>query len=626
MADQKSQSGDALTGGDDSLQSTAALVHVASSSPAEMDAAADRQGDQAEAGSPLPQEEDCVKGCGAAAKGEVVLSEAVAGEEEDAAVLVRKDTLPSFASSSNTFAIDRKASPFSKEAWQSSMDDIQETLDGWDRRWLIFPKVIYFTVNCAIYSTHNFSAMYFLKEWKLQAHQYGIVSSLTALQLVGALFWAHIADRTGRHKSVLLMCTFFYALFFCLLGVKLFQDDATMTRSIAYSATMLGCSSFFVASMFPLVDAQIFSMLARESSFTKAKFGRQRLWGTIGHGVITVILGMAIDAFGNPAMFAVLVISCAIFMLVVLFAIPSDVRIIKKVIRKKSVAPPSAAAGLHAAPLGGEANAKGHEMVEKATATGDGESVVDCAAIKASQEMAAVSECGSPRGGAPEAAVSLLARISRSPAVVLLLNPHFMFLLFVILAAGYIRSVMSIFLALYMQKDLHKSATLVAIAILFRMASEIAIFFYNKQLMHTIGLHWLLIIAQVAGLVRIYAYSVLPSDGNWFYLSFLIELLKGTSTGCLVSAGAHMSNNIAPEGCVATAQAYFSGIYSGISPALGGALGGHILYTFPEQGIPGLFNVSFYIGLAPLILSVIKYALVDGAIIVPNARARRLTS
>jgi hypothetical protein len=368
-----------------------------------------------------------------------------------------------------------------------------------------------------------------------------------------------------------------YGFFFCLLELKPFETHGTVLYKIIYSALMYGISCFFVSGLFPLVDTQVFSILAKDPNFTKDTFGKQRLWGTIGHGVITLAVGVAIFYLKYRGMFIVLVLSCAAFVFFISVGIPSDIRIIK-------------GAGKHA-----HHGPSQHATQETMPQPGD-------------------IEEGEARGCAD--------KCSSTPAVRVLLDPHFFFLAVVILCAGYVRSVMSNFLGFYMQQEMHQNEIMVAAAIMFRMASEIAIFFYNKQLLRTIGLHWMLIIAQVAGLLRVLAYSVLPPTGNWFYLSFAIELLKGTSTGCLISSGVRMANDIAPKGCANTAQAYISGIYSGLSLAIGGALGGLIIYLLPQHSVAGMFRVTFYMGSVALILCFLKYTLVDRALLVPASWRR----
>lgn len=487
---------------------------------------------------------------------------------------------------------------------------LRAALYRWNGEFLILPKLIYLTLNSAIYATHNYTAMYFYKMWDIQIYQFGAVSSLSAVQFVGALFWAHLADRTGRHKSILLVCTVLYGLFFCLLQLKLFESSAKLSYKIAYSATMYGLSCFFVSCLFPLVDTQVFSILAKDPNFTKETFGRQRLWGTLGHGLVTFAVGTSIYFFGFVGMFIVLVASCLSFILMILLGIPSDIKIIKGGGSQQG-APPSQSATREDCPAAAKGTTEGAEE----GADADAEAEVDDDAVAKGRLLKGrdVEEGGTP---------GCSKRCLLTPAIRVLLDANFLFLAVVIMCAGYVRSVMSNFLGFYMQTEMKQSEIMVAIAIGFRMASEAAIFFYNKQLLRTIGLHWMLIIAQAAGLLRVLAYSLLPPDGNWFYLSFAIELLKGTSTACLISSAVRMANDIAPKGCVNTAQAYISGIYSGLSLAVGGALGGFIIYILPGHSVADMFRVTFYMGLVALVLCILKYSLVDRIILVPRSWRR----
>lgn len=428
-------------------------------------------------------------------------------------------------------------------------------------RLLILPKLIYFTLNMTVYSTHTFTAIYFYHAWGLQLHQIGAVASLSAVQFLGALFWGHLADRTGRHKSILIMATIMYGVSFGLLNIDLFQSKAQLWPRITYTAAMYSLSAFFVSALFPLVDAQIFAILSRDPKFTKELFGRQRLWGTLGHGLVTLMSAGLIELRGFVGMFITLGVSCAAFLLCIAVGIPSDVR------------------------------------VEKSSGGGHG---VDSAKEEREQQQQ--------------------APVHQNPAWALLLNGHFLFLMLVVLLAGYVRSVMSLFLGFYMHNEMDRSFWIIACVNLFRMLSEISIFFFNKQLLHTIGVHWMLIIAQLAGILRVLAYSYLPPKGSWFYFSFAIELLKGASTGFLVAAGVRLASDIAPKGCQNTAQAYFSGIYSGLSAALGGMLGGWIIYLLPDHSVAGMFRVTFFASAILLVLFVLKHVFIDRVILLPLRR------
>ena len=436
--------------------------------------------------------------------------------------------------------------------------------------WLIMPKLIYFMLNMAIYSTHTFTAMYFYRQWGLQIYQFGAVTSLAAVQFIGALFWGHVADRTGKHKTILICSIIVYSLLFALLNLKVFTRPDQIMARIVHTSVLYGVAHFFVANFFPLIDAQVFAMLSENPNFSKEIFGRQRLWGTLGHGLTTLLTAWLIQKFGFIGMFVSMGVTNGLLLLSVVIGIPSNIKIDKKAAQHHH----------HQQSKDGEEKDKNQDKAHAETASS--------------------------------------FQRSRHPAIRLLMNGHFLFLLFVVLLAGYVRSVMSYFLGFYMQIEMDQTPVMIAFTYLFRMGSEVAIFFFNKPLLRYFGVYWLLIIAQIAGILRVLGYGYLPPKGNWFYLSFAIELLKGTSTACLVSAGVRLSNDIAPPGCGNTAQAYFSGIYSGLSAALGGALGGLIIYLLPGHSVAGMFRVTFFISFCALIIQILKYSLIDRVILVPK--------
>ena len=65
------------------------------------------------------------------------------------------------------------------------------------------PKLIYFTLNMALYSSLTFTSAYFFERWGLEIYQFGALSSLSVIELFGAIWWGGLADRTGKHRRIL---------------------------------------------------------------------------------------------------------------------------------------------------------------------------------------------------------------------------------------------------------------------------------------------------------------------------------------------------------------------------------------------------------------------------------------
>ena len=98
---------------------------------------------------------------------------------------------------------------------------------------------------------------------------------------------------------------------------------------------MFGISNFFLAALFPIVDAEVLTKLGAGNSSSvdrksnaqqkhASSFGRVRLWGTLGHVVVIIVSAFAIQRLGYPGMFGVMLTSCASFIMAVMMGIKSS--------------------------------------------------------------------------------------------------------------------------------------------------------------------------------------------------------------------------------------------------------------------------------------------------------------
>lgn len=420
------------------------------------------------------------------------------------------------------------------------------SIKQWMTDQLILPKLLYLTLNLTVYSTHTFTAMYFYQEWHLEIWHYGFIGTLAAIHFITSPIWGRIADRTGKHRFILLLGIAGYATSFGLLQIK-FQEGSKGWIRIIWTGCLYGCSFIFSSCLFPLVDEQMIKLLKKQNqngTSVKELFGRQRLFGSLGHGLATLITGIGIDRFGYWSMFLNLFISSFLFCLFVISLIPVDGKI---------------------------------EKEEKEDA-------------KAIKEPIANEK--------PDSSFKLISSIS------------FILFLLMIFCSGYVRAVLSLYLPFYLQKDHHRSATLVAFAKLCQVASEVLLFLFGKHLHRLMSPPFLVLLAQVCGIGRAFAYSFLPPIGSWFYAAFGIELLKGASTALAVSGGVIMAEELAVQsgrGLETTAQGMFSGVYTGLSSAAGGVIGGLILLLLPNHSISTLFLITAIAASMTTILFGVKY-------------------
>ena len=190
------------------------------------------------------------------------------------------------------------------------------------------PKLIYFTLNMALYSSLTFTSAYFFERWGLPIYQFGALSSLSIIELFGAMWWGGLADRSGRHREILLGCTWMYCGCFCALPVMewVVPDEDGMGVKMGISTILLGATYFCMSSFFPLVDSCVLRELKLRNSDDSnsnehLSFGKQRLWGTVGHAAISVISAQFISWYGWPGMFGVMILTCVAFS-VIIYTIP----------------------------------------------------------------------------------------------------------------------------------------------------------------------------------------------------------------------------------------------------------------------------------------------------------------
>lgn len=116
--------------------------------------------------------------------------------------------------------------------------------------------------------------------------QIGLLSSISPLiMLAGAPFWTGIADKTHRHKLVMggtLLVSVGFVVVFPFL------------RTIAPVLGLLLLFCFMMAPVASFADAATVTMLGDQ----KDKYGRIRMGGTIGWGVVAIVAGSVIEKNG----------------------------------------------------------------------------------------------------------------------------------------------------------------------------------------------------------------------------------------------------------------------------------------------------------------------------------------
>lgn len=479
-------------------------------------------------------------------------------------------------------------------------------LQGIIHRWLILPKLLYFMLNLLVYSLHAFQTKFYIKNWNFTAYQVGYMMALQCFNFLGSIFWSQLADRTGKHRTITIVNAFIFCALNTLMLVHFFDSERFTGKLWITGLNTL--SGIFLSGLFPLVDAQVVGILSKDGSFSKDIFGRQRLWGSISHSVATGMSnGLRTLYKSEGGMFIGMNTAAILFVTSVWLAVPGDLKIEKGKPhhgggeKKKDIEAPSPSPS----PLG-----EGQKAQEEAQ-------IVEAAM--------APTPAPAPPVHVKESAVKV-----KNPTFVLLSMPAFLFFLCFILVAGYTRSIMTIYQKYFVADVLRKNDESSVYLDIFRAVSEVGTFFFAQQIIGFVGVHWALIVSQLAGLIRMLVYGMyshLPEnemvrDG----IIYGAELLKGINTGLMVSSAVKIVTEMAPKGCENTAQGLFSGTYAGLSMAVSGILGGLLLHVWPVNSkeseiqqdssrFEGMFLVSTIACFLLIIAFTVKYAVVDKVIL-----------
>lgn len=472
-----------------------------------------------------------------------------------------------------------------------------------------------------------------MERFGVPIYQVGILAAMSAFSFAGALAWSMLADRVQRPRAVLLICAVLYCgLMTCLLANP-FSGSSGEVLGLLYLALVFGAAQFCLAGCYPLVDALVLALLTRDLSATKALFGRQRLWGSIGHALATVLSAWSIDAmvrwFGYRegsqeayrGPFVLLIVTTAIFVAVVVFAFgPEDDGLDMHLLETSPML----------------------SSVEEADLIID-EPMIGLASPELGPKDSPEPESQQQREAVVKAA-DIWTLVPR--------NAEFTFLLLVVAVAGYGRTVMSNFQSVFVTEWIGLDRSFMSWAAQVRLLTEVAVFFHGNTLMEFIGPHWMLLLGQFAGALRTLGYSFMPSSSadrgksrvqggrklSAVGLGFLLflELFKGLNSGLLVLGGVRLANDLAPRALANTAQGLFSGFYTGLGGLCGGVIAGILIRWCAlknpetgrplgrgESGLPGMFWWSSLVLFLTSIVFGMKFALWDRVIFVRHRQSRR---
>lgn len=440
---------------------------------------------------------------------------------------------------------------------------------------LLPPKILYITMAMVFYAFYLFRPTFITEYLQLNDREYGDISAIMALvSFVTMTLWGTTSDALGRHRLLLAVAASAMAGVFMLFLIHIDNHMALFV----YSALLFSVYSFFSSGILPLTDYQAIKLLERQSTFSKDLYGKQRLWATVSYGVVSFTIGHLIKKWGIAVLFIFLGCSAALFVVVLyLTGVPDQPKPInfKRWQRRRDETSAAVSA----------------EMVQKKQATSD-------------EESANIAKTSPLPGATPQ------VQSKRHPLIMLISNPKYLFFLLVVFMTGSARAVMTTFLAKYLKERMGLDAGQVGNVAVFGIVLEVVILFVSPWFIRTIGIYWMLILAQLAMVLRCWAYVAIPPKPTNVYWVYVVELLKGVAFGLTQSAGVKLSNEAAPVGLQATAQALYTSVYSQLPAVFTAFAGGRLYKAF---GPRILFYVTAIVSTLALVLFMIKYAF-DGSI------------
>lgn len=141
----------------------------------------------------------------------------------------------------------------------------------------VLPRTIYFFFFAAIASLFPFLVIHY-QELGLSGTQIGILAALNPLvTVITAPLWGAFADATQRYKQLLLIM-----MVGCLLAVFLWSQATQFVWLLLVTALF----AFFAGSVMPLIDSSVLASLEQ-----KERYGKLRLWGSVGFGITCPLVG-----------------------------------------------------------------------------------------------------------------------------------------------------------------------------------------------------------------------------------------------------------------------------------------------------------------------------------------------
>jgi PPP family 3-phenylpropionic acid transporter len=150
---------------------------------------------------------------------------------------------------------------------------------------MVIPSIFYFLYYGAISILTPYLALFYQSRG-MTGGQIGLLAAISPIiSFFGAPLWTGAADASHRHKLVAMLA---------IIGVVIVSFIFPNVASFGGLLLMIILYSIFNAPTGSLVDSAVLALLGER----KERYGRVRLWGTIGYGAVAPFAGDLIGRLG----------------------------------------------------------------------------------------------------------------------------------------------------------------------------------------------------------------------------------------------------------------------------------------------------------------------------------------
>jgi hypothetical protein len=378
------------------------------------------------------------------------------------------------------------------------------------RKTLLRPGVLYFAQFCVFASPGRFISV-FLRNFGLSDSKIGIVLSIpTALSLLTIVYGGVYADSVANGKTWAVLVSNIAAsgAFQFFLGAFFFESGSH--ARLVYIAFIYALFKTARNPIGPVLDAYTLEYLSKEGAVgdeeaSKARRGRERMWGAVGWGITSILLGLCLDIFGFSAVYVFNAVATVGMIVIVVYGMGID-NLFSSLALDYAV--------------GFEPVAQSNDATNLSEDASQGVSNIECEEFARSQSDALDF-------------FHVLVGDFRSAVF-----------LFTVACLGAGVSLVESLVFLFFVEDIGASNFLCGFSVVVTVLWEIPLFWLGDRIMRSMSGSTMMLVAMLCYFTRVVVYTLISKKRNWLVL--LVEPLHGMTYSLSNLATVSQMSEMAP--------------------------------------------------------------------------------